>query len=122
MNHNQFDKIVQEAVQELPADIRGMLSNVEITVEDRPSAELLASLGLPPGSALFGLYRGIPQTKRSRSYNLVPPDRISIFREPIIRAHQSQEAIKHQIKRTVLHEIGHHFGLTEKRLRELGYG
>jgi predicted Zn-dependent protease with MMP-like domain len=103
----------------LPADLGELMENVEIVVEDEPPAEALARL--PKGMTLLGLYHGIPLTGRSR-YEGVLPDRISIYRGPIERAARTPERIKKQVRKTVIHEIAHHFGIDDKRLHELGWG
>jgi predicted Zn-dependent protease with MMP-like domain len=77
-------------------------------------------VGLRPGQTLFGLYEGVPQTQRTSHYGLVLPDKITIFQGPIERLHRSPEAIREQVRRTVIHELAHHFGISDERLRELG--
>jgi predicted Zn-dependent protease with MMP-like domain len=114
-----FDDLVTEALESLPEDIKGMMQNVEIIVEDEPSSAALQRL--PSGHTLFGLYEGIPLTKRG-VYDRALPDRITIYRGPITRAWRSADSIRDQVRKTVLHEIGHHFGIEEARLHELGWG
>jgi len=105
----------------LPADIRRMLDNVEVTVAAWPSPATLNSVGLRPGQMLFGLYQGVPRTKRTSShYGLVLPDKITIYQRPIERICRTPAAIRAQVRRTVLHELAHHFGLSDERLREIG--
>ena len=115
-----FDRLVSEALDSLPADIAQRLENVDVVVEDEPPQEFLD--GLPRGSSLFGLYHGIPLTKRGSSYSNVLPDKISIYRGPITRYWRRPDEIRAQIRRTVIHEVGHYFGIPEKRLHELGWG
>ena len=108
-----------------------MLDNVEVIVEDEPTAEQLA-LGRgypePLGSAeddeetLFGLYEGVPLTRRGSDYHLVPPDRITIFRGPLERVYASPQAIAREVRVTVMHELGHHLGFEESGLEALGLG
>lgn len=119
-NEIDFDELVAEALDSLPPEIARRIENVEVVVEDEPPAEFLAPL--PHGSSLFGLYHGIPLTKRGPSYGNVLPDKISIYRGPITRYWRRPEAIRDQIRRTVIHEIGHYFGIPEDRLHELGWG
>jgi predicted Zn-dependent protease with MMP-like domain len=115
-----FEELVSEALDSLPDDIAAMLSNVEVVVEDEPPAEYVATL--PHGHTLLGHYHGIPLTNRGR-YDGALPDKISIYRGPIVRSVRGvPERIKAQVRKTVLHEIGHHFGIEEHRLHELGYG
>jgi predicted Zn-dependent protease with MMP-like domain len=95
------------------------LENVHVVVEDEPSPEQLR--GLDRGSTLFGLYQGIPQTSRGAGYTFVAPDRITIFRGPITRAYRGDAEIRRQVARTVVHELAHHFGISDDRLEELGW-
>jgi predicted Zn-dependent protease with MMP-like domain len=105
----EFEEIVGAAIEHLPADLRSAMSNVEIVVEDEPPA------GLP----LLGLYQGVPLTRRTSAY-AAPPDKISIYRGPLERQYGADPALlRGQIRRVVLHEIAHHFGISDERLREL---
>jgi predicted Zn-dependent protease with MMP-like domain len=120
LTENRFDDLVAEALDSLPPDIVAAMENVEIVVEDEPPDEAL--VGLPRGGTLLGLYHGIPLTERARqTYSGVLPDRISIYRGPIMRLFDSSGAIKEQIRRTVIHEIAHHFGIDDAHLRDLGW-
>jgi len=116
-----FEQLVIEALDSLPDDIRRMLDNVEVTVAHWPSPATLRNVGLRPGQTLFGLYQGIPQTRRGSRYGLALPDKITIFQGPIEQFCRTPAAVRAQVRKTVLHELAHHFGITEKRLRELGY-
>jgi len=115
-----FDVLVAEALDGLPPDIQAKLENVEVVIEWRPSPAQLRRLGLGPGRSLFGLYEGIPQTVRTSGYNMVLPDKITIYRQPIEAYCQSDEHVRQVVRRTVLHELAHHFGISDERLRELG--
>lgn len=117
MDEERFRELVEEAVDSLPEEFAKRLNNVSIVVEDFPSQEMLRSLKLPPWALLFGLYQGIPQTKRG-NYAGVLPDKITIYKNSIERVARTPEEIKAQIRATVIHEIGHHFGLSEKDLRK----
>jgi predicted Zn-dependent protease with MMP-like domain len=114
-----FEELVADALDSLPPEIASRIENVEVVVEDEPSAELQA--GLAPGTFLFGLYHGIPLTNRG-TYGNALPDKISIYRGPITRFWRDPERIRAQIRRTVIHEVGHYFGIPEHRLHELGWG
>jgi predicted Zn-dependent protease with MMP-like domain len=114
-----FERIVAEVLDSLPDDIASALSNVEVVVEEEPPPDLLADL--PRGQTLLGHYHGVPLTQRAW-YGNVLPDKISIYRGPITRSAATVEQLKDQIRKTVLHELGHHFGMDEDRLRELGWG
>jgi predicted Zn-dependent protease with MMP-like domain len=113
-----FDRLVAEALDSLPADIAAAMDNVEVVIEDEPPADLLRSM--PRGSTLFGLYQGIPKTERSH-YDRALPDKISIFRGPIERSARSPNEIRDQVRRTVIHEVAHHFGIDDARLDDLGW-
>jgi predicted Zn-dependent protease with MMP-like domain len=107
---DEFEETVAAAVASLPDDLRDAMSNVEIVIEDEP----------PPGQPLLGLYQGIPLTLRSSGYAGVPPDKITIYQGPLERHYgQDPELLRRQIRRVVLHEIAHHFGISDERLVEL---
>jgi predicted Zn-dependent protease with MMP-like domain len=118
MDIKEFEKLVGEAIDELPDKFREKLDNVAVMVEDAPSSRQLFSLRLPPWATLFGLYEGTPQTKRGGGYTFTLPDKITIFKRPIELLYRNPQAIKQKVKQTVRHEIAHHFGLTEKQIRE----
>jgi predicted Zn-dependent protease with MMP-like domain len=105
-----FEECVREAMDALPTDLRAAMSNVEVVIEDEP----------PAGQPLLGLYQGVPLTRRTSWYGNVPPDKISIYRGPLERRYGSDPTVlRSQIKRVVLHEIAHHFGISDERLHEL---
>ncbi|MBC7222752.1 MAG: metallopeptidase family protein [Anaerolineae bacterium] len=116
-----FARLVAEALEELPPEIRERMENVEVVIAEWPTPAQLRRAGLRRGQTLFGLYEGVPLTHRTSGYNLVPPDKITIFRGPILATFRSPDEIRRQVRRTVLHEVGHHFGLDEARLRALDY-
>lgn len=109
-----FEQLVVEALDSLPEDIAAAMSNVEVVIEDEP----------PPswggGGTLLGLYHGIPLTDRQHYTNAMP-DKITIFRGPITRLARTPDRIREQVRRTVIHEIAHHFGIDDDRLHELGW-
>jgi predicted Zn-dependent protease with MMP-like domain len=105
-----FELYAEEALESLPADLAAAMSNVAIVIEDEP----------PPGLPLLGLYVGVPLTRRGISYAAVPPDRIAIYRGPLERLYGSDpERLRAEVRRVVLHEIAHHFGISDERLHEL---
>jgi predicted Zn-dependent protease with MMP-like domain len=128
----RFLRVVSRALDDLPPEVVAMLDNIDVVVEDEPTAEQLAlGRGYPDrdedgatgdDGTLFGLYEGVPLTHRGADYHLVPPDRIIIFRGPLQRAFVSPQAIAREVRVTVMHELGHHFGIEEDRLQELGLG
>lgn len=121
MDREVFDRLVEEALLSIPEEFQAKLDNVELLIADWPSSEQLRRAGLRPCQTLFGLYQGVPHTQRRTAYGLVPPDTIILFRGPIGAVGRTRTGVAHIIRRTVLHEIGHHFGFGEERLRELGY-
>jgi predicted Zn-dependent protease with MMP-like domain len=114
----RFEELVVDALDQVPEPFASHLSNLEITVEDWPSPEQLAPLG--HGGMLLGLYEGVPQTKRGNNYSWVMPDKITIFRVPIMRMCRDEESVAKEVRHVVVHEIAHHFGISDDRLRELG--
>lgn len=117
MDEGRFRELVEEAIDSLPEEFAKRLNNVSLVVEDYPSPELLKSLRFPPWALLFGLYQGAPQTKRG-NYSGVLPDKITIFKNSIERVARTEEEIRAQVRATVVHEIGHHFGLSDEDLRK----
>jgi predicted Zn-dependent protease with MMP-like domain len=115
----RFERLVVRALRRLPSDVRDMLDNVEIVVEDEPTAEQIGSY--EDGDELFGLYEGTPLTARGSDYSLVLPDKITIFRRPIERACRTPEEMADEIRITVIHELAHHFGIEEDRIADLGW-
>jgi len=116
-----FEQLVADAVATLPPELLDKMDNVAITIEDWPNRAQLHSANVPPGSTLYGLYQGVPLTQRTSYYGMVPPDRITIFRGPLTRYQRTPEAIALQVRKTVIHEIAHHFGMNEAQIRGLGY-
>ena len=106
----QFEAMVSEALDGLPEELGELMSNVAVTVEHGEG---------PRG--LLGLYQGIPLTRRTSSYAGVLPDRITIYRRSICAISRSDAEVVEQVRRTVVHEIGHHFGIGDARLREMGW-
>ena len=122
MQRETFEELVADAVSGLPQEFGELLDNVEIFVEDWPSREQLKSVGLRDRYELLGLYEGTPITHRDQSYNLVLPDRISIFQKPLEAQCRSTAEIKREIVSTVKHEIAHYFGMDEERLQVIENG
>ncbi|MEZ4869247.1 MAG: metallopeptidase family protein [Caldilineaceae bacterium] len=121
LSHERFEELVEEALTTIPDALWQQIDNVGIVVEDWPSPHQLASVGVRQSGLLLGLYEGVPLTARTQYYGLVMPDKITIFRGPILRVcPPSEEAVRAQVRRTVLHEIAHHFGISDERLHEIG--
>ena len=118
MDRDWFDAIVAEALASLPAEFAQHMANVEVQIEPRPTREHRRALGLKPWQTLYGLYQGIPLTERVGGAPFLP-DMITIFQEPLVRDFPGREALRAQVRRTVLHEIAHFFGISDERLHEL---
>jgi predicted Zn-dependent protease with MMP-like domain len=107
---SDFEEAVEDALDSLPADLREFMSNVAIVVEEEP----------PPGKPLLGLYQGFPLTRRGSGYAGVAPDKITIYRGPLERLSGADPTrLRREIRRVVLHEVAHHFGISDERLIEL---
>lgn len=122
MDRERFEWLVERAVASLPEEFSARLENVDVVVEDWPSHHELARLGLRSRYQLLGLYQGVPLTRRGRGYGMVPPDKITIFQRPIEAKCRDDVSITREIGRVVRHEIAHHFGIGDGRLKELGEG
>lgn len=125
MRREEFEALVEEALASLPDEFLNALENIEVIVEDRPTAEELERVGISPQSrrTLLGLYHGVPLTERGVWYAGVEPDLITIYQQPIeMVAGQDADAIRSQVRTTVLHEVAHYFGIDDERLEELGWG
>ncbi len=121
MTPQEFEALVAEALAGIPDQILGYLDNIAITVQPWPSSAQLQRSRVGPGYTLFGLYEGVPLTQRGAHYNLVLPDRITIFQGPIEQYCHTPETIREQVRKTVIHELAHHFGFDEHAIRNLGY-
>ena len=119
MEKETFEKLVQEGIELIPKKFMAKLENVAIVVEDEPTSEQTEKLKLGRGYLLFGLYEGVPQTKRGPHYGMTLPDKITIFQKQIEQAAGSDETVREIVKNTVWHEIAHHFGTSEQRLKEI---
>ena len=121
MEHKEFEKLVMKAIEELPPDFKDKLENVDIVIEDEPDMRTAKALGLGSRGRLLGLYQGVPLKNRTHYYGMVLPDKITLYKANIERATTidgggSYERIKHVLQ----HEIAHHFGISDKRLKDLG--
>ncbi len=119
VNNQQFEALINEAMEELPKAYVERLDNVAITYEDEPNAEQRKRLKLRCYQSLYGLYEGVPRTERGAGYNLVLPDKITLFKLPIEHSAHSMAELKEQVKNTLWHEIAHHYGLGHARIHEL---
>jgi len=119
MERQEFDALVFSAIEALPAEFRSKLENVDILVEDWPTPQQIRQLRLRNKAQLLGLYEGVPQTNRGSNYNLVLPDKITIFQKPIEAQCHSNQEIEIEIGKVVRHEIAHHFGIGDAKLYEI---
>lgn len=117
MTRQQFETLIKEVLADLPKKFAAKLENVAIVIEDYPSEEQLARLNLPSHTTLYGLYQGVAKTKRGSGYTMLPPDKITIFQKSIEDLCQTPKQIKQQVRKTILHEIAHHFGMNEKEIQ-----
>jgi predicted Zn-dependent protease with MMP-like domain len=113
-----FERLVIKALDSLPGPILSHLDNVEVVIEDWPSAEQLEEAG-GNGDTLLGLYEGVPHIDRTSGYGMVAPDKITIFRGPILQEAESADEVEEVVRDTVIHEIAHHFGISDERLIEI---
>jgi len=120
MDKESFEQLVSRALENLPEDIQRWMDNVAVVVQFSPTADQLRRAGIRQGSILLGLYEGVPQTVRTSYYGLVLPDKITIFQESIERVCHTEREIASQVQHTVVHELAHHFGISDDRLRDLG--
>ncbi len=119
MELERFEELVRMGLGLIPDEIAKQMSNVDIEVQDMPSQEQLASTGVPSGHTLLGLYVGIPLTRRTSGYNMAMPDRIIIFQRPLEARSRDDDDLVERVRDTVIHEVAHHFGISDERLDEI---
>ena len=117
----EFRRLVSQAIASLPPVVAQRLENVEVVVEDRPTRAELAMAEVEPPGTLFGLYTGTPLTERDSSYGMVLPDKITLYQRSIEEVCRTGGQVRDQIRITLMHEIGHYFGLSEEELEQAGY-
>jgi len=122
LTDREFDRIVKKAIRRIPIEIRQHLDNILISVKKRPSFEMLEEMDLPDDESLLGIFWGVSLTDQSVTSPTLYPDTIFLFQEPLEKSCETIEELEEQIEITVVHEIGHALGISEKRLAELGYG
>lgn len=119
----RFEALVARALDGLPPEFHAHMENVSVIIAETPERDLLEAMGMDPddpGDTLFGLYEGVPLTERTHD-DVLLPDTITIFRRPLLEWAESEQEVVDEVRITVLHEIGHFFGMDEDRLDELGY-
>ncbi|HIA91713.1 TPA: metallopeptidase family protein [Candidatus Saccharibacteria bacterium] len=118
MDDELFEKFIAEGIDAIPAQFGDAMENVAVVAQDEPTPAQIHKLKLRPWSLLFGLYEGVPKTKRRNSpYQL--PDKITIFKNPILRISATEEDVRQKVIETVWHEVGHHFGLSDEQIYKL---
>jgi predicted Zn-dependent protease with MMP-like domain len=118
----RFARLVFKALSGIPSPFKEHLTNVDIVIRRRPAPRDLRLHGVKRGERLYGLYDGVPLIERAGNYNLVPPDKITIFQEPLEADFPDELELMEEVRKTVLHEIAHFFGMSEESVEELGIG
>jgi predicted Zn-dependent protease with MMP-like domain len=119
MNRERFRQLVDEALEGIPPDFRDALANVAIVIEDQPSPGQLAEVGIEPPDTLLGLYEGTPLTERHWAHGNALPDKVTLFQGPIEDASEDDDDLVVAIGETLIHEIGHYFGLSEEEIEAI---
>ena len=119
MTRERFEQLVAEAITLIPRRFRREMTNIAVVVEDEPSAELLDELEIEPPDSLYGLYQGTPLTERTWGYGNTLPDRVTLFRKIIEEDCASDDDVRDVIGETLIHEVGHYFGLSEEEIEEI---
>ncbi|MYN67778.1 MAG: metallopeptidase family protein [Acidobacteria bacterium] len=118
MTDERFEELVAEAFELIPQQFREAMRNVALVIEDEPSPELLAELGMAPPETLYGLYQGVSLVEREWGQLAELPDQVIIFRDPILEDAEDEDDVVRAVGETVIHEFGHHFGLSEEEIDE----
>ena len=116
MTRRQFEALVERGLRRLPRKFKDKLANIAVVVEDWPDDETLADLGIEPPDTLYGLYRGVDLTHRDSSYGNVLPDTVTIYQGPIEEDCADEEEMAELVRETVIHELGHYFGLDDETM------
>ena len=119
MKRAEFERLVAEAVMLIPKRFRREMKNLALVVEEEPSAELLEEMEIEPPDSLYGLYQGTPLPERTWGYGNTLPDRITLFQRPIEEDCEDEDEIRAAIGETLIHEVGHYFGLSEEEIEEI---
>jgi len=119
MDRERFEELAREAMESLPHDFKKYIHNVAIMVEDTPPLEARRRTRTPRGGLLLGLYHGVPLKNRGSYYGNTPPDVIVLYQKNIESLGGDEAEIRRRVRETLLHEIGHYFGLSEKELRDI---
>ena len=119
MTRARFERLVVEAVALIPRRFRREMKNLALVVEDEPSATLLAEMDIEPPDSLYGLYHGTPLPERTWAFGNTLPDRITLYQRPIEEDCEDEEEIRAMIGETLIHEVGHYFGMSEEEIEEI---
>ena len=119
MTRQKFEHLVAEAITLIPTRFRREMQNIAVVVEDEPSAELLEEMEIEPPDSLYGLYQGTPLPERTWGYGNTLPDRVTIFQQPIEEDCENEDDVRDVIGETLIHEVGHYFGLSEEEIEEI---
>ena len=119
MRRVEFERLVADALASIPRRFRDAMANLAIVVEDEPSRELLDDMDIEPSDTLLGLYQGTPLTERAWDYGNALPDRILLFQGPLERDSDDENDLVVAIGETLIHEIGHYFGLSEEQIEDI---
>jgi len=122
MKRSEFQRVIQQALDELPPQFRNVLHNIDIQIRWRPTPQELRQFRVPRRGSLFGVYTGVSLPNRTQGYSMVLPDRIIIYQRTHELHCRNEKEMVEQARQTLLHEIGHYLGIDERRLRELGVG
>ena len=121
MRLREFEELVSDALESLPLSIQQMLENVTVVGQEWPTYEQLLAQGISDPYGLLGLYEGTPQIDRGTDYNMVLPDKITIFKSPLEAICESLETLAKEVRDTVVHELAHHFGISDEQLDDMGH-
>jgi predicted Zn-dependent protease with MMP-like domain len=119
MTKEKFEKLAEEALADLPMEFKKLIDNLVVMVEEEAPPEVYRGTGVHPFNRILGTYHGVPYTHRGPYYGNIPPDVITIYQKPIEEICSTEEEIKEQVKKTVLHEVWHYFGRTDKEIEAL---
>jgi len=119
VNRKRFEQLVAEAIELIPARFRREMQNIAVVVEDEPGAELLEEMEIEPPDSLYGLYQGTPLPERTWGYGNTLPDRVTLFRNVIEEDCETEDDVRDCIAETLIHEVGHYFGLSEEEIEEI---
>ena len=121
MTRNEFEALVKDALKELPKEFKDKLKNVDVVIEEDLDMDTVKTLGLGAKGRFLGLYQGVPLKDRTHYYGIVMPDKITLYKQNIELACKARDLdIREEVKHVIQHEIAHHFGISDKRLKDLG--